>query len=151
VKAFSFPLDRVRQYRETQVRLEEAKLERLHAERRAYETRRERLNRQRAEGESALLGVKLVDAFQLAALDRFGRHVDAQNEIVAQELARCDEKIDAQKQRLTEARRGHRLLEKLREKRLAAWQADYGRELETQAAELYLAQWPAQNALVESK
>ena len=151
MKPFSFRLDRVRQYRETQARLEEAKLERLYAERRASETRRERLNRQRADNETALLRAPAVDSMQLAALDRFGRYVDAQNELVARELAQVDQKVAAQRERVTDARRQHRLLEKLREKRLSAWQAEYDRELEAQAAELYLAQWPARNALVKSE
>jgi broad specificity phosphatase PhoE len=37
------------------------------------------------------------------------------------------------------------LLEKLRERQLGQWQADFDRELENEAADLYLAKWSAGN------
>jgi hypothetical protein len=44
-----------------------------------------------------------------------------------------------------DARRDLRLLEKLRDKRLAEWTIEAGREMDKVAGELYLARWKGDN------
>src|SRR6185437_6524394 len=105
MKSFDFPLEKVRQYREKQAQIEESKLERLYAGRRAVELRRETLNRHRTETEKSLLATQSVNAAELAALDRWGRFVNEQNQLLARQLAQCDTEIAAQRARIVEARR----------------------------------------------
>lgn len=150
MKSFDFPLEKVRQYREKQAQIEESKLERVYAGRRTVEARREALNRHRAETEKSLFATRSVNAAELAALDRWGRYVDEQNQLFARQLAQCDAEIAAQRARVVEARRQFQLLDKLKERRLAVWRTEYDRELEQQAAESYLAQWNKEDGLVKS-
>ena len=150
MKSFDFPLEKVRQYREKQAQIEESKLERVYAGRRAVEARREALNRHRAETEKSLFATRSVNAAELAALDRWGRYVDEQNQLFARQLAQCDAEIAAQRARVVEARRQFQLLDKLKERRLAVWRTEYDRELEQQAAESYLAPWNKEDGLVKS-
>lgn len=150
MKNFDFPLDKVRQYREKQAQIEESRLERLYAGRRSVELRREALNRSRIETEKSVLSAQSVPAADLAALDRWRRFTEQQNVVIAQQLAQCDAEIAVQRGRVMEARRKFQLLDKLKERRRAAWQAECDRELEQQASESYLAQWSKENGLVES-
>ena len=150
MKSFDFPLDKVRLYREKQAQIEESKLERLYTGRRTVEARRDTLNRHRSETERSLLSAQYANAAELAALDRWGRFVEQQNQVFAKQLAQCDAEIAAQRARVMEARRQFQLLDKLKEKRVAIWRAACDRELEQQAAESYLARWSREQGLVES-
>jgi hypothetical protein len=143
MKKFVFPLDRVMDWRRTQARLEESKLERLHAERRAIEAREAALKEELAASERALIAAPSATGFEMAALDAFRRYTIAERGRIAHALADCGKRIAAQLGVVTLRRRDIRLLEKLKDRRLKAWEVELTRETGRQADETYLAKWGA--------
>ena len=143
--SFRFRLQRVLELRRTQLEVEEARYQQRTAELAA-------LDRTRAEVEASGIRAEIqvrewspVAGHELAALDRFRLHVKAREaDLVVQRMA-CVRKVDEQRRLMLEARRRMRLLERLRERRLAEWQAGSDRELEELAAESYLAKWNAES------
>jgi hypothetical protein len=82
-----------------------------------------------------------VDGADLAAhsgyLRRMRRHAD---ELAAHRI-QLEREFAARQQRLIEARRRLRIIEKYRERRLLAWEAQLGREIEAFTGESHLARW----------
>jgi hypothetical protein len=83
----------------------------------------------------------------LALLSNYRKHVQR----LSRELSRAQQVLDAQLQRqkaiAMESERKVRLLEKLKDKRLTAWQSACDRELEELAADSYLARLAAMRRL----
>jgi flagellar export protein FliJ len=75
----------------------------------------------------------------LIALAGFRLHTRKQEQEIARLRAEAQTNLDARQATMLEARRRCRLLERLRERRLAEWQTAYDRELEELAGESYLA------------
>ena len=115
MKRFSFPLDRVADFRRIQARIEEAKLEALYAQLRGFDEKEAILLQARAESESKVLSAPAVTGPELAALDRFRRFTGAERLRLQRQRAECRQKISAQMQVVTVKRRDVRLLEKLKE------------------------------------
>jgi hypothetical protein len=138
VKRFAFPLETALAWRFRQLELEEAQLQALFGEREAFLSAKRRLSHDLAKEETLLTGA-IMNAEQLAALDRFRRHVAARNLRLDAAISECEQRIEAQRARVNEARRQHELLDRLRGKALAEWTAAEAREQEQLAAELYLA------------
>jgi flagellar export protein FliJ len=146
MKTFTFSLERVRQWREKQVTLEEAELQRLFSERSLLEERRKVLEQEARESATAVVRAKAIEALELQAIDAFHRYVVAQRAAIAAALEQCDQRIDAQRTKLLEAQRRFELLEKLKERKLKAWTAAFAREIEAQAGDLFLAKWSNQQS-----
>ncbi|HLH41505.1 MAG TPA: hypothetical protein VKV74_00865 [Bryobacteraceae bacterium] len=136
MKKFSFPLQRVLDWRGTQARIEELKLGRLYAELRGVENRiayarAERTGSQRAMAQTGATGA------ELAALDSFKKAAAAECarlEIVAGATRRS---IALQIQAVAARRREARLLENLKRRKLAAWKLGFSKELDQQAEEAH--------------
>ena len=139
MNAFRFPLERVMDWRRQQMELEEAKL-------RQQAAAIAQLDRTRAQLQAAGIAAEIdvrrwtpLAGSDLAALGGFRRHVrDQEQQLAVQRVARAQQ-MSGQQQVLLEARRRYRLLERLRERRLAEWQEAVDRELETLAAESHSA------------
>ncbi len=139
MKKFAFPLDRVLSWRHTQVRLAEADLDRLRAEVRALDQRCTDIAQAVDEASKQLLGSAVTTAAELGALAHFRTASTAQTARLAQARAALDQRIQLQIQAVMDSRREARLLERLRETRLATWRADAAREIDQLAEESYLA------------
>ncbi len=141
MKSFRFPLERVLEWRQAQLELEEnnyrrqadilAGLERHVAELEASGVAAERLVR----------AWNPVNGAELDALGSFRRHVKAKELEMQVPRAEARRRLAAQQAVMLEARRRVRLLEKLKARRLAEWQAAHDKELEEIASESYLARW----------
>lgn len=138
---FEFRLQRVLEWREERLRLEESRLERLYGELRALELRRAELEAARAAADRSLLHAPSAAADDLHSLQDFRDYVHYQRQLLASQNADCERRIGEQRGLVVEARRQFRLLERLRDKKLAAWEADFNRELEMQASEAFLAKF----------
>ncbi len=138
MKKFVFPLSRVLDWRRLHSRIEEAKLEQLQAELRGIEARAGKARAALAESERTLLNSASVTGAALAALDAFKRSVAAECANLAENAAACGRRIAAQRQLLARKRLDARLLEKLQDRRFAAWKVEMERELEQQAEEAHL-------------
>lgn len=138
MKKFHFPLGRVIDWRQTQARLEESKLEALYAEQREIDLRRAAVNRERETAERAVVarGASGVDLERLAEFHRFSI---AENTRLEKLRADCSQRIAKQIQVVAAKRRDVRLLERLKQQKLIAWNHELAREIDAQADEAYLA------------
>ena len=85
-----------------------------------------------------------MDYFELQAMDSFRRHVLAQRTVIRGLMAECDTRIEQQRAKVTEARRKAELLNKLKDRKWKAWNAELAKEIENQAGEIFLAKWSAE-------
>jgi hypothetical protein len=141
MRSFQFRLETVLGWRRMHLELEETKLQRLFEELRQVDLAEDRLDTEKADADRAVLYSASVEAQDLAALDRHRLHVARVKERLRKERADCQRRITTQQQQVAKAERDVRLLEKLRERRLAEWQTAADREQETLASELFLASW----------
>ncbi len=139
MKRFEFRLERVLEWRHGQLDIELAGLGRLTAEAQAIDRRRGEIEAERASAEKSLMSSATVEAQQLTALDAFRAWVRQESGRLASQRAEWEHKIAEQRRKVLEARRRFRLLERLKERRRAEWDAEFNRELENLAGELYLA------------
>ena len=143
MKRFEFRLERVREWRKTQVDLEAARLERLFGEKRRLEAAAAELRcKVQAEEKkltTALAAGEKVDGRQLSRLDDFRLYAKQEQYALANRREQLLARIDEQRRRLLEAERNARLLDRLKEKARNAWEKEYSKELEELAAELHLA------------
>lgn len=141
MKRFQFSLNRVLDWRSTLARIEESKLERLYAELRAIESSEAELASERSRSETAVARAASQTGLELAALDAFRRFAVAEHTRLEQRRAELMKRISEQIRMVASKRRDVRLLEHLKEKRLADWNRELSREIETQAGETFLARW----------
>ncbi len=141
MKNFEFPLDRVLEWRQTQLEMEEAKFRR---ELEAVAS----LDRDRAALEAAEMAAEVhvrnwrpVAGRDVIALGGYRTHVQAQEEALAGRRAQRQRELEKQQSAMLEARRRCRLLERLKTRRREEWQTAEIRELEELAAESFLAGW----------
>jgi flagellar export protein FliJ len=140
MKRFGFPLQRVLEWRSEQAEAEEVKLRRLLAEKEALESEQRFILAEQSESGRALIAAGAVDALELRALDLYRAHLKRRALEMEGKVAAATQKVEAQRARLVDARRNHKLLEKLKERAQAQWHYDMQRELEDLAGEAYLAQ-----------
>ena len=140
MKKFTFPLGRVMDWREAQARLEELKLEALYGELRAIDSRERSLDFEREAAETSVAARGATGA-ELARLGEFRRFLVAERTRLEKLRAACSQRITAQIQVVAQKRRDRKLLERLKQQRLIAWNRDWNRELDAQADEAYLARW----------
>jgi flagellar biosynthesis chaperone FliJ len=140
MKKFHFPLSRVIDWREAQARLEESKLEGLYAEQRAIDARKNQLSRERESAENAV-AERGATGSELARLGEFHRFSAAEHARLEKLRDDCGQRIAAQIQAVTGKRRDARLLERLKQQKLIAWNREFSREIDAQAEEAYLAKW----------
>ena len=144
MKRFDFPLERVREWREKQVAIEEAKLEHLFRELNTIAAARAELDAEQSRNEQMVVHAAGATASDLQALDGFRRHVKAERARIENLRADCSKRIDVQRAAILEARRRYELLGRLKQRSLRLWTAGMNRELEASAAEAYLAKWNAE-------
>ena len=125
-------------WRRTQVRIEEAALDRLHVELRGIEACLAEMRLSKEQSENAILTAASVMGAELRDLDVFKTASKAEFEKLTKAAADSRTRIAAQIEVLSRKRRDLRLLENLRHSKLDAWRADLEREIDNEAAELYL-------------
>jgi flagellar export protein FliJ len=139
---FRFPLEKVLDWRRTQLDLAETMFKRQAAALAG-------LDRECAELEAVGIRTEIqvrqwrpVSGGDLAALSGFRLHLKMREKRLAAGRTECRKELASRQNAMLEARRRLRLLERLKERRLAQWRAACDREMEEHAAESYLAQWP---------
>jgi flagellar export protein FliJ len=141
MNAFRFPLQKVLDWRRTQLDMEEARLKQQIAALAGLERERSDLEAEGQRAETELRRWGNVAGADLAALGSFRLSVKAREREIEARHAQRQEAMKEQQARMLEARRRFRLLEKLKERRWTEWQAAQARELEELASDSYLAQW----------
>lgn len=144
MSAFRFSLEKALEWRRKQLELEETRFKQCVAALATLDGQRAELEAAAIRAELEVRGSSVIAGCDLEALGRFRRAV--QDREAALELRRADSrtKMESQQTVMMAARRRCRLLERLRERRLAEWTAVRDKELEELAAESYLARWVKQ-------
>lgn len=138
---FRFRLQRVLHLKETQLKTEEFKLESLLQRRAQMQAEIEATERLVHSERHSIESATYSNSTQLLAFEHFKRRAEKDRQEALRKLAAHDEIVEKQRAVIVEARRGVLLLEKLREKRHADWQAEADKEMESLAADFSAAQW----------
>jgi flagellar biosynthesis chaperone FliJ len=138
---FHFPLQRVLDWRRTELEIEEAKFRQGLTTLAAIHHARVELEAGAVRMECEVRRWDPVDGADLAALGRRRARVRWEEARLAAKRSECAKAVEAQQTTMLEARRKLRLLERLKERRLAEWKAANDREVEEIASESYLASW----------
>jgi flagellar FliJ protein len=138
MKRFRFALERVMEWRRLQAQIEQSALERLHAELRELAERAEQVKTDRERAGRDLIRAGSAAAVELAFLDSFRKAADAELARLAGVENHCRGRIQSQAAKVADRRRDVRMLEKLKERKLAEWERDSAREVDQQAGEIHL-------------
>ena len=141
MRSFHFPLEGVLGLRRTQLEIEEAAYLRLLAELAALDRSRAELEVLGIQAEVQVRQWRPLSGTDLAALAAFRGALQAKEQSIAARRGEAEKKTRAQLAAMLAAQRRCRLLERLRDRRLAEWRYETNREIETLAAESYLARW----------
>ncbi len=141
MKKFHFPLDRVLSWRRTQLRLEQVKLEDMLSELAGIEGQAKALEQAVLSSRENLVRAKSSSGGEHEEYEAFREASVTQGAKLDQTRRACLERIGAQRGVIQQKEREVKLLEKLREDRLAAWRAAHARHIDQQAEEAYLARW----------
>ena len=141
MKTFHFPLEKALEWRRIELELEEARYKQQSAELASLDRRRAEIEASGIRAEIQVREWTPVSAGDLAALGNFRLRVKSDEAELAGRRAECARKLADRQKHMLEARRRCRLLERLKERRLAEWKSAADRELEQIAAESYLSRW----------
>jgi flagellar export protein FliJ len=141
MQRFRFRLDRVLEWRRKEYRVEETRLAACVALVHATEQRIERLRAERASIERELLLRSAIPAADFLNLGRYRLRAAKEEIELAEERRRHLLATAEQRVRVQKAQQRVKLLEKMRERRLDEHTAAANHELESLAAEAYLAHW----------
>jgi flagellar export protein FliJ len=145
MQSFRFSLERVLNWRRTELRAEEARLAPMMAESGRLDEARRQIVGAHERAQSDLLAAGRVDGSELEALSRYRARLEKERTTVERQMAQCLENIARQRVRIVEAHRRARLLEKLRERRFEDWRKAGDVEMENFASEAFLARWQARD------
>ena len=146
MKAFQFPLQRVLEYRELQMRTEEEKLSTIQNQLAEALHRENALTAAQLNAEMNLLGRPLVEASEFRALSAFQLRIRSEKVSLLAARKNLEIQIAEQRKRLLKARKDCKVLENLKERRKKAWTYLSDREIENTAAESYISNWARSNA-----
>lgn len=143
MQRFHFPLEKVLHYRARLLETEQARLNEKLAQLRAVEAGIEALNSTRRSEERRLHGASALEAGELQSLAAFLRAAAIRLLRLEEARITAAKALEEQRERVLKARREHRLLERLRDRRLAEWKLDFERELQQTADENFASRWMA--------
>jgi hypothetical protein len=141
MRAFQFPLRQALEWRRTQMGLEENKMRQLAGSLEQMALDAVKLDMVKARAEIAVCQAAVVEAGDLWALAAYRQRLIAEMQALARRRAECEKQLAAQRQKVLEAQRQCRLLEKLEQRRHAEWRRAADKEVEDLAAESFLARW----------
>ena len=130
MKTFRFRLDRVLDWRRTELDMEETRLRQLHAERAALDREKAALESARDNAGRSVLERDSVYGSELQLLSGYRAAVKLLSARLDEKRRTSEQATLAQQQKLLEARRRLRLLENLKDRRLAEWKYEKERQLE---------------------
>ncbi len=141
MEKFKFRLQRVLDFRETQLELEEQKF-RLESEALAELDRlADALKAEAAEADRRVLLADTITGTDLQALGHFRIEFRKRETALHARRAERMKSLAARQAAMMEARRTCKLLERLKDRRFLEWRAAAESELESLASESFLAQW----------
>jgi flagellar export protein FliJ len=142
MNSFRFPLERVLEWRATELQMAEERFRVQSAELARLEQVRAALEAEFTGAEAAVRHAAAPCGGDFAALDAFRLHIRAEEDRLARDRADRLRGVEECRRGMLEARRRCRLLERLKERRFEEWRTESARELEQLASEAFLARWP---------
>ena len=139
--SFRFPLQKVLDWRRTQLELEEISFKQQLMAVADLDRTRAELEAAGMKAETQVRGWGSLAGGDLAALGRFRLDLKQKDSEIAARRVECQRSLETQQRTMLEARRGCRLLERLKDRRLAEWTSARDHELEELASESFLARW----------
>lgn len=139
--AFKFRLERVLHLKNSQLRTEEFKLETLMHRRTQMQAEMEAAEQTLLRERQSIESSAYLNSAQLLGFESFKRGAEKERQESLRKLAAHDQIVEKQRALIVEKRRGILLLEKLREKRLAEWQIEADKEMESLADDFSASQW----------
>jgi hypothetical protein len=139
--SFRFPLQKVLDWRQSQLELEEMRFKQQIAALADLDRTRAELEATGIKAEIQVRGWSALAGCDLAALGSFRLDVKQKENQIASRRVECQKTFEAQQRTMLEARRRCRLLERLKDRRLADWTSARDHELEELASESFLAKW----------
>jgi len=134
---FRFRLQRVLEFRRTQLQVAESECRRAEAKLNAVQARQTALDLRKTETRNAVARLPSVAGHDLWALPDWYRWTDAEKSRLTRLENASAEELEKRRAAAMEAQRKVRLLEKLHDKRRAEWQGAFDREVEEQAADAF--------------
>jgi len=141
MNAFRFRLERVLEWRRTQLEIEENKFREEAAALTELDRARAELEAAGIKAEMHVRQARTVTGRDLAALGEFRLLIRSREAGIARQRAERVKSLADRRAAMLEAQRRCRLLERLKERRLEEWRLAGNKEIEELAAETYLAQW----------
>jgi flagellar biosynthesis chaperone FliJ len=138
---FRFRLERVLAFRETQLSMEKSALARMHVELNNAEGALRDLHSGQARETELLVASRLLRGSDFARLASGRKWAEQEEKRLQTSIAGCQRNIEVQNVSVMEAQRKVRLLQRLKERREAAWMQEQNRLLEELAAESALGSW----------
>ncbi|MDQ2899178.1 MAG: hypothetical protein M3Y07_05175 [Acidobacteriota bacterium] len=146
MKSFAFPLEKALHWRRAQLNLEQVRAQAIAGKIVELAKRREDLRNERSSAERHILEAKTVEGAELAAIGAFHSIAAKRDSALCEQSVNRERELSEQRGKLVEAQRKVKLLETLRQKRLAQWNSEVAREQEQFAGEAFLARWHAKKA-----
>ncbi len=141
MKAFQFSLERVLQWRATQLHLAEEKLSQTQNLLAQLSSQEQMLVASYQNTAAELVSWAALGGAELHRLSAFRERTLRLRQAVHVQKVSCEALIREQQQQVLEAKKQHRILEKLKERQWENWQYLHEREIENTAADSYLANW----------
>lgn len=140
---FHFRLDSVLAWRKAQLEAAEFRLRQALEAAARVEAEIAAIEVSRMEAEREVRAADAVTASDLWALSAWREALRGRAASLAARLRECEAETLRRREEAALARRRCRLLERLRERRLAEWDYEQSRELDNFASDAYLARWNA--------
>lgn len=141
MKKFSFPLDRLRQLRQSKLTQQEQRMRALLHERQELERRKAELDDEETSAMNRIRELRVVGVDELVAVDSFRRYAEHERLRLRSAEGELLSRVERQREALIEAQRDVEALDQLRERRLNIWRAEVDKEMERTVAELVVARW----------
>lgn len=141
MKRFKYPLEGLMRLKKARLDQEILKMEQIAASIVQVEQLRLSLDRESREAARAAALTPSSEGWQLVALDRFRRYAIEHDHRLAAELVRLGQRLDEQRRSVVEANKSVRMLEMLKQRRLAGWREEVSKEEEAIVSDLVIAQW----------
>lgn len=138
MKRFAFSLDRVLRWRATQLRLAESRLEQLQGSLRQTEASLAQVAIDRDRALADVIYRPVIESTELEGLENIKQYALRETERLRKLRERFLDEVRTQAAEVRERRRQKQLLEKLREKRYAEWEALASAELRQLADDSHL-------------
>jgi hypothetical protein len=151
MKAFQFPLQRVLEWHELQMRTEEEKLCTIQNKLKEVLHRENALTAAQLNAEMNVLGRPLVEGTEFRGLAAFQLRIRSEKVTLVAARKNLEIQIAEQRKRLLKVRKDCKILENLKDRRKRAWTYLSDRELENTAAESYISNWARTNTEREEK